>query len=107
MTKQVDDIFAGMPLVTRAVTAISQANNAELNDIIEAIKMRRAQLARQATRSFLKGDFVTFEGRRGPVQGQIESIGRKNLVVRETGPRNTGIKWRVTASICEPLAIGK
>ena len=104
MTKQVDDIFAGMPLVTRAVTAISQANNAELNDIIEAIKMRRAQLARQATRSFLKGDFVTFQGRQGPVQGQIESIGRKNLVVRDT---TTNTKWRVTASICEPLAIGK
>ena len=93
--------------VTKAVTAISQANNAELNDIIDAIKMRRALLARQATRSFLKGDFVTFEGRRGPVQGQIESIGRKNLVVKETGPLNTGIKWRVTSSICEPLAIGK
>ena len=104
MTKQVDDIFAGMPLVTRAVTAISQANNAELNDIIEAIKMRRTQLAQQATRSFLKGDFVTFQGRRGPVQGQIESIGRKNLVVRDT---TTNTKWRVTASICEPLAIGK
>ena len=38
MTKQVDDIFAGMPLVTRAVTAIHQANNAELNDIIDAVK---------------------------------------------------------------------
>lgn len=104
MTKQVDDIFEGMPLVTRAVTAISQANNAELNDIIDAIKMRRTQLARQATRSFLKGDFVTFQGRRGPVQGQIESIGRKNLVVRDT---TTNTKWRVTASMCEPLAIGK
>ena len=92
--------------VTKAVTAISQANNAELNDIIDAIKMRRTQLARSATRQFLKGDFVTFEGRRGTVQGQVESIGRKNLVVRETGPRNTGIKWRVTASMCEPLAIG-
>ena len=93
-------------LVTQAVTAISQANNAELNDIIDAIKMRRTQLARSATRQFLKGDFVTFTGRRGTVQGQVESIGRKNLVVRETGPRNTGIKWRVTASMCEPFAIG-
>ena len=43
-------------LVTQAVTAISQANNAELNDIIDAVKMRRTQLARSATRQFLKGD---------------------------------------------------
>tara|TARA_B100001287_G_scaffold97938_1_gene82366 strand:- start:1048 stop:1332 length:285 start_codon:yes stop_codon:yes gene_type:complete len=91
-------------IVTTAVTAIMQANHQEINDIVDALKMRRTQLARQATRSFLKGDFVKFEGRQGPVEGQIESIGRKNLVVRETGPRNTGIKWRVTASMCEPVS---
>lgn len=90
-------------IVSQAVTAISQANNEELNDIVDALKMRRTQLARSATRQFLKGDFVTFNGRRGTVQGQVESIGRKNLVVKDT---TTNTKWRVTASMCEPLAIG-
>ena len=90
-------------IVSQAVTAISQANNAALNDIVDALKMRRTQLARSATRQFLKGDFVTFTGRRGTVQGQVESIGRKNLVVKDS---TTNTKWRVTASMCEPLAIG-
>ena len=90
-------------IVSQVVTAISQANNEELNDIVDALKMRRTQLARSATRQFLKGDFVTFTGRRGTVQGQVESIGRKNLVVKDTA---TNTKWRVTASMCEPLAIG-
>lgn len=90
-------------IVSQAVTAISQANNEELNDIVDALKMRRTQLARSATRQFLKGDFVTFTGRRGTVQGQVESIGRKNLVVKDS---TTNTKWRVTASMCEPLAIG-
>lgn len=90
-------------IVSQAVTAISQANNEELNDIVDALKMRRTQLARSATRQFLKGDFVTFTGRRGTVQGQVESIGRKNLVVKDS---TTNTKWRVTASMCEPLSIG-
>ena len=85
--------------VTKAVELIYQMNNDELNQIVEAIKLKRTHLARTMTRSVNVGDTVSFKGRGGKmVQGTVKKVNRKTLIVSE-GFTN----WRVTASLVEKV----
>jgi len=56
--------------------------NDELNQIVEALKYRRAQLARTKARSFTKDDKVRFTSRGQTYFGIIERVKVKNAVVR-------------------------
>ena len=56
--------------------------NDELNQIVEALKYRRAQLARTKARSFGKGDRVRFTSRGNTYFGTVERVKIKNAVVR-------------------------
>ena len=47
-------------LVTKAVEAIYQMDNDQLNQVIEAVKLKRNHIAKQAVRKFLVGDKVSF-----------------------------------------------
>mgnify|MGYP003330583243 FL=1 len=49
-------------LVTKASELIYQMDNDQLNQTIEAIKLKRTHLAKQAVRSFMIGDIVGFTG---------------------------------------------
>jgi hypothetical protein len=90
--------------VTKAIEAIYQLqSNDEINQVIEAIKLKRTALARSVTRSVRVGDMVSFEGRRGTVTGKVTKVNRKTLVVDDS---QTGTVWKVTASLVTPLAIG-
>ena len=82
--------------VQTAVEAIRNADNDELNQIIEAIKLQRTWLARTTARALTVGDTVSFTGRGGKtVTGTVTKINRKTVVVREQGYG----QWRVPASM--------
>lgn len=72
-----------MNSVRQAITAIhSLETNDELNQVIEAVKLKRQYLARQAVRSFIVGDKVQFTSRGGvPVGGTVKKVNRKYIIV--------------------------
>ena len=79
-----------------AITAIHKMSKSEIELAVEAIKLRRTQLARTAARKFVRGDSVRFTGKRGAtVRGVVEKVNPKTVVV------DAGVlgKWRVTASM--------
>ena len=89
-------------LVTKAVESIYKMNNDELNQVIEAIKLKRTHLARQASRSLMVGDTVTFDAKmRGQITGQVVKINTKTVQVRCN--RTQGL-WKVTASMLTQVA---
>lgn len=86
--------------VTKAVEQIYKMDNDELNQVIEAIKMKRQYLAREAVRSFTIGDMVTFEGRTGPVTGTIQKVNRKYIIV---DAHIGGTRYKVPATMLQHL----
>ena len=84
--------------VTKAIEQIYQMDNNELNQVIEAIKLKRTHLARQAVRSFVVGDMVQFTSTKtgGKVNATVKKVNRKYLVVEA---HIGGTQWRVPATM--------
>lgn len=92
-------------LVTRAVELIYQMDNAQLNEVVEALKLKRQYLARQATRSVIVGDTVEFDARGRTVRGVVKKVNQKTIQVYEA-PRGSGFvgtNWKVTASLVQKV----
>jgi len=89
--------------VTKAVELIYTMDNDQLNQVIEAIKLKRQYLSRQAIRKFMVGDLVQFVSRRtgGKVNATVEKVNRKYVVV---STHIGGEKWRVPATMLTPLS---
>jgi hypothetical protein len=77
----------------------------ELNQVIEAIKLKRQHLARQAVRTVLVGDTVTFSARGRTVTGKVTKVNRKTLQVREQGA-GYGTNWKVSATLVSKVTEG-
>lgn len=93
-----------MSNVNTVITAIRNSDRDELNQMIEAVKLRQTFLARQASRSFMVGDIVSFTGRRNAtVTGRVTKVNQKTVVVLDN---NSSTQWKVTASMLTPLSIG-
>ena len=91
-------------LVTKTVENIYKMDSNQLNQIVEAVKLKRTHLAKQTARSILVGDIVSFEGRRGQmVQGKVTKVNQKTVVVQDSA---TQVQWKVTASLLTKLGIG-
>ena len=76
----------------------------QVDQIVEAIKLKRTHLAKTMARSIVVGDIVSFDGRRGQtVTGKVTKVNQKTVVVRDS---NTQIQWKVTASMLTKLGIG-
>ena len=91
-------------LVTKAVENIYQMDSDQLNQVIEAVKLKRTHLTKQVARSIILGDIVSFQGRRGQtVQGKVTKVNQKTIVVRDT---QSQVQWKVTASLVTKLGIG-
>lgn len=86
-------------LVTRAVELIYQMDNAQLNEVVEALKLKRQYLAKQATRSVIVGDIVEFDARGRVVRGKVTKVNQKTLQVREDRGGLVATNWKVTASL--------
>ena len=81
--------------VQTAITAIRNANNDELNQIIEAVKLQRTYLAKTTARALAVGDLVEFKGRYGNTErGRVQKINPKTVIVDAGHTR-----WKVTASL--------
>ena len=89
--------------VTKAVEAIYKMDNDELNQVVEAIKLKRQFLAKQAVRSFTVGDMVQFTSSRtgGKINGTIEKVNKKYIIV---SAHIGGDKWRVPATMLTKLS---
>ena len=91
-------------LVTQATTLIYSMDSDQLNQIVEAVKLKRTHLAKQVARSIVIGDIVSFEGRRGQtVTGKVTKVNQKTVVVRDSA---TQTQWKVTASMLTKLGMG-
>lgn len=84
--------------VQTAIAAIHAVNsNDELNQIIEAVKLKRQYLSRQAVRSFRVGDSIRFTRKSGhTVTGTVQKVNIK-YVICDT---NAG-RYRVPATMLE------
>lgn len=89
--------------VTKAVELIYQMDSSELNQIIEAVKLKRTHLARSATRSVTVGDTVQFEARGRMVVGKVTKVNTKTLQVREDRGGLATTNWKVTASLVQKV----
>ena len=88
--------------VTKAVEVIYKMNNEELNQVVDAIRLKRQYLAKQAIKKFTIGDMVQFKSRRtgGKVNATVEKVNRKYVIV---STHIGGEKWRVPASMLTHL----
>lgn len=82
--------------VTQAVQLIYAMDRAELDQIVEAIKLKRTYLSRQAICSLMTGDNVNFTNTKTGrnMTGVITKVARKYATVRTLN----GL-WRVPASM--------
>jgi|APSaa5957512622_1039677.scaffolds.fasta_scaffold72584_2 hypothetical protein len=68
-----------------------------LNEVINTIKFRRKELSRLVKNQFSVGDKVSFNGKsRGPIEGVITKINRKNIVVQQN---DNFTSWNVTPTL--------
>ena len=89
--------------VTKAVEAIYKMDNDELNQVVEAIQLKRQFLSKQAIRNFVVGDMVQFTSRRtgGKVNATVEKVNKKYVIV---STHIGGEKWRVPATMLTKLS---
>ncbi len=87
-----------MNLVTKASELIYQMDGAQLQEVSEAIHLKRQHLAKQAIRNFVVGDMVQFQSRRtgGKVNATVEKVNKKYVIV---STHIGGEKWRVPATM--------
>ena len=81
--------------IKTTITAIQNMDSADLNKVVDAIKLRRNQLHFTDAQAFNIGDKVSFTGRRGAVlKGIIEKVKIKYILVRT----DAGQRWNVPGS---------
>ena len=90
-------------LVTKARELIYQMDGTQLQEIIEAVQLKRQDLAKQAIKNFIKGDMVQFISRRtgGKVNATVEKVNKKYVIV---STHIGGEKWRVPATMLTKLS---
>ena len=90
-------------LVTKASELIYQMDGPQLQEIIEAVQLKRQYLAKQAIKNFIKGDMVQFTSRRtgGKVNATVEKVNKKYVIV---STHIGGEKWRVPATMLTQLS---
>jgi hypothetical protein len=74
---------------------IYKMDSADIQSIVDAVKLRRNQLHLQDAQSFRVGDTVFFRGRRNTLQeAKVEKVKIKNVLVRTLD----GTRWNVPGS---------
>ena len=65
-------------IVTKASELIYQMDGDQLQQVVEAIQLKRQYLSKQAIRNFVVGDMVQFTSRRtgGKVNGTVEKVNK-------------------------------
>ena len=79
----------------KLIEDIYKMNGADIQSVVDAVKMRRNQLHFSDAQSLRVGDKVSFNGRRGVVEkAVVEKIKIKNVLVRTLD----GTRWNVPGS---------
>ena len=74
---------------------IFKMESTDLNDVVDAIKMRRNQLHTSDAHKFTVGDRVSFAGRHGStLKGVVERVKIKYILVKT----DAGQRWNVPGS---------
>ena len=74
---------------------IYRMNGADIQSVVDAVKLRRNQLHLQDAQSFRIGDTVFFRGRRNTLcEAKVEKVKVKNVLVRTLD----GTRWNVPGS---------
>ena len=90
-------------IVTKSVELIYQMDSNQLQQVAEAIQLKRQYLAKQAIKNFIKGDMVQFTSRRtgGKVNATVEKVNKKYVIV---STHIGGEKWRVPATMLTKIS---
>lgn len=78
---------------------VSKMSLEDVKMISERLNMQRTFIGKQTIRTLMKGDKVTFNGRRGLTEGVVMKVNIKNVVV-DTGTT----RWNVPASMLTKVA---
>ena len=89
-------------LVTKAVELIYQMEGTQLQEVIEAVQLKRQYLAKQAIKKFVIGDMVQFTGKTGgKINATVQKVNKKYVIV---STHIGGEKWRVPATMLTKLS---
>jgi hypothetical protein len=88
--------------INRAIIA-GTFDNAQLNEIADAIKFARSQLTKQNVGKLVVNTPVQFKHpQRGVIKGTVIKVGRKFITVKENGGYGVVLgSWRVPANMLE------
>jgi hypothetical protein len=78
---------------------VSKMSLEDVKMISERLNMQRTFIGKQTIRTLMKGDKVSFNGRRGLTEGTVLKVNIKNVVV-DTG----ATRWNVPASMLTKVA---
>ena len=80
-------------------TLVSKMSLEDVKMVSERLNMQRTFIGKQTIRTLMKGDKVSFNGRRGLTKGTVLKVNIKNVVV-DTGTT----RWNVPASMLTKVA---
>jgi|TARA_Y100000389_G_scaffold156808_1_gene157770 hypothetical protein len=78
---------------------VSKMSLEDVKMVSERLNMQRTFIGKQTIRTLMKGDRVSFNGRRGLTEGTVLKVNIKNVVV-DTGTT----RWNVPASMLTKVA---
>ena len=78
---------------------VSKMSLEDVKMVSERLNMQRTFIGKQTIRTLMKGDRVSFNGRRGLTEGTVLKVNIKNVVV-DTG----ATRWNVPASMLTKVA---
>ena len=92
--------------VQKAVEHIMNLTSSyELNEVINAVKLKQNYLASQARRNFVRGDSVQFTSRNGSTYtGTVDKIKQKYILVVVKGNSGYPMRYNVPATMLSKVA---
>ena len=92
--------------ITKAVEAIMNlTDNYELNEVINAVKLKQNYLSSEARRNFVAGDRVQFTSRNGQTYtGTVDKIKQKYILVTVQGLNGYPMRYNVPATMLSKVA---
>ena len=92
--------------ISKAVEAIMNLTDTyELNEVINAVKLKQNYLASEARRNFIAGDQVQFTSRNGQTYtGTVDKIKQKYILVTVKGNSGYPMRYNVPASMLSKVA---
>lgn len=82
---------------------IKNLTNDQLDEVVEAVKMRRQMLTRENVRQIRAGNIVKFTSSRtgGTITGTVQKVNRKFVIVEQS---IGGSRWKVPANMLEVVS---